>query len=141
MEDKVGAVLVVGGEISGIQASLDLADSGFRVYPMDESPSIGGVMAQLDKTFPTNDCAMCILSPKLVGSGRHPNIQLLTNSTIKKVEGKAGHFRVTVTKRPRRVNEEKCTGCGVCAQRCPVEAIDEFNEGLGDRGGIYVKYL
>ncbi|MHA1207894.1 MAG: FAD-dependent oxidoreductase [Candidatus Freyarchaeota archaeon] len=140
MEDKVGAVLVVGGGISGIQASLDLADSGFRVYLMDESPSIGGVMAQLDKTFPTNDCAMCILSPKLVGSGRHPNIQLLTNSTIKKVEGKAGHFRVTVTKRPRRVNEEKCTGCGVCAQWCPVEAIDEFNEGLGDRGGIYVKY-
>lgn len=140
MEDKVGAVLVVGGGISGIQASLDLADSGFRVYLMDESPSIGGVMAQLDKTFPTNDCAMCILSPKLVGSGRHPNIQLLTNATIKEFEGKAGHFKVTVTKRPRRVNEEKCTGCGVCAQWCPVEAIDEFNEGLGERGGIYVKY-
>ena len=140
MEGKVGAVLVVGGGISGIQASLDLADSGFKVYLMDESPSIGGVMAQLDKTFPTNDCAMCILAPKLVGSGRHPNIQLLTNAVIKKVEGKAGHFKVTITKQPRRVNEEKCTGCGVCAQRCPVEAIDEFNEGLGERGGIYVKY-
>jgi heterodisulfide reductase subunit A len=140
MEDMVGAVLVVGGGISGIQASLDLADSSFKVYLMDESPSIGGVMAQLDKTFPTNDCAMCILAPKLVGSGRHPNIQLLTNASIKKVEGKAGHFKVTVTKRPRRVNEKKCTGCGVCAQRCPVEAIDEFNEGLGDRGGIFVKY-
>lgn len=140
MEDRVGAVLVVGGGISGIQASLDLADSGFKVYLMDESPSIGGVMAQLDKTFPTNDCAMCILAPKLVGSGRHPNIQLLTNASIKKVEGKAGHFKVTVTRRPRRVNEKKCTGCGVCAQRCPVEAIDEFNEGLGDRGGIFVKY-
>nr|MDO8080068.1 CoB--CoM heterodisulfide reductase iron-sulfur subunit A family protein [Candidatus Freyarchaeota archaeon] len=140
MEDKVGAVLVVGGGISGIQASLDLADSGFKVYLMDESPSIGGVMAQLDKTFPTNDCAMCILAPKLVGSGRHPNIQLLTNASIKRVDGKAGHFKVTITKKPRRVNEKKCTGCGVCAQRCPVEAIDEFNEGLGDRGGIFVKY-
>jgi heterodisulfide reductase subunit A len=140
MEDKVGAVLVVGGGISGIQASLDLADSGFKVYLIDESPSIGGVMAQLDKTFPTNDCAMCILAPKLVGSGRHPNIQLLTNASIKKVEGEAGHFKVTVTKKPRRVNEKKCTGCGVCAQRCPVEAIDEFNEGLGNRGGIFVKY-
>ncbi|MEM2146564.1 MAG: FAD-dependent oxidoreductase, partial [Candidatus Jordarchaeaceae archaeon] len=140
MEEKVGAVLVVGGGISGIQASLDLADSGFKVYLMDTSPSIGGVMAQLDKTFPTNDCAMCILAPKLVGSGRHPNIQLLTNASIKKVEGKAGHFKVTITKKPRRVNEKKCTGCGVCAQRCPVEAIDEFNEGLSDRGGIFVKY-
>ncbi len=140
MADKVGAVLVVGGGISGIQASLDLADSGFKVYLMDESPSIGGVMAQLDKTFPTNDCAMCILAPKLVGSGRHSNIQLLTNASIKKVEGKAGNFKVTISKRPRRVNEAKCTGCGVCAQWCPVEAIDEFNEGLGDRGGIYVKY-
>ncbi|MGQ9720771.1 MAG: FAD-dependent oxidoreductase [Candidatus Jordarchaeum sp.] len=140
MEDKVGAVLVVGGGIAGIQASLDLGDSGFKVYLMEESPSIGGVMAQLDKTFPTNDCAMCILAPKLVGSGRHPNIQLLTNASIKRVEGNAGHFKVTIAKRPRRVNEEKCTGCGVCAQWCPVEAIDEFNEGLGDRGGIFVKY-
>ncbi len=138
--DKVGAVLVVGGGVAGIQASLDLADSGFKVYLLDDSPSIGGVMAQLDKTFPTNDCAMCILAPKLVSAGRHPNIELITNAEVKMAEGEAGHFKVTISKRARRVNEEKCTGCGVCAQYCPVEAIDEYNEKLGDRSGIYVKY-
>ena len=140
MKDKVGAVLVVGGGIAGIQASLDLADSGFRVYLLDESPSIGGTMAQLDKTFPTNDCAMCILAPKLVGAGRHSNIHLITNAEIKRVDGEAGHFEVTITRKARYVNEEKCTGCGVCAQKCPVEAIDEFNQGLGEREGIFVKY-
>jgi len=138
--DKVGAVLVVGGGVAGIQTSLDLADSGFKVYLLDDSPSIGGVMAQLDKTFPTNDCAMCILAPKLVSAGRHPNIELITNAEVKGAEGEAGHFKVTISKRARRVNEDKCTGCGVCAQYCPIEAIDEYNEKLGDRGGIYVKY-
>jgi len=140
MKEKIGAVLVVGGGIAGIQASLDLADSGFKVYLLDESPSIGGVMAQLDKTFPTNDCAMCILAPKLVGAGRHPNIYLVTNVEIKKVDGEAGNFEVTVTRRARYVSGEKCTGCGVCAQKCPVEAIDEFNQGLGERSSIFVKY-
>lgn len=140
MSDEVGAVLVVGGGIGGIQSSLDLADSGFKVYLLDRSPTIGGVMAQLDKTFPTNDCAMCILAPKLVGTGRHHNIELITNADIEKVEGEAGHFKVMITKRPRRVNEEKCTGCGICAQKCPVEAIDEYNEGLGERAGIFVRY-
>jgi len=140
MKEKIGAVLVVGGGIAGIQASLDLADSGFRVYLLDESPSIGGAMAQLDKTFPTNDCAMCILAPKLVGAGRHPNIHLITNAEIKRADGEAGNFKVTMTRRARYVNGEKCTGCGVCAQKCPVEAIDEFNQGLGDRGSIFVKY-
>jgi len=140
MKEKVGAVLVVGGGIAGIQASLDLADSGFKVYLLDESPSIGGVMAQLDKTFPTNDCAMCILAPKLVGAGRHPNIYLITNAEIKRADGEAGNFKITMTRRARYVNGEKCTGCGVCAQKCPVEAIDEFNQGLGDRNSIFVKY-
>ena len=140
MKEKVGAVLVVGGGIAGIQASLDLADSGFKVYLFDESPSIGGVMAQLDKTFPTNDCAMCILAPKLVGAGRHPNIHLITNAEIKRADGEAGNFKVTMTRRARYVKGEKCTGCGVCAQKCPVEAIDEFNQGLGDRSSIFVKY-
>jgi len=140
MKEKVGAVLVVGGGIAGIQASLDLADSGFKVYLFDESPSIGGVMAQLDKTFPTNDCAMCILAPKLVGAGRHPNIHLITNAEIERAEGESGSFKVTIMRRARYVNGEKCTGCGVCAQKCPIEAIDEFNQGLGDRGGIFVKY-
>jgi len=140
MKEKVGAVLVVGGGIAGIQASLDLADSGFRVYLLDEAPSIGGAMAQLDKTFPTNDCAMCILAPKLVGAGRHPNIHLITNARCKKVEGDVGHFGVTLTRRARYVNAEKCTGCGVCARKCPVEAIDEFNQGLSERSGIFVDY-
>ncbi len=141
MSDTVGAVLVVGGGIAGIQASLDLADSGFRVYLLDEAPTIGGVMAQLDKTFPTNDCSMCILAPKLVGAGRHSNIQLITNAKIKGVDGVAGNFKVTIAKQARFVNGEKCTGCGVCAQKCPVEAIDEYNQGLCERGVIFVKYL
>jgi len=140
VKKKIGAVLVVGGGIAGIQASLDLADSGFKVYLLDESPSIGGVMAQLDKTFPTNDCAMCILAPKLVGAGRHPNIHLITNAGIKGADGEAGNFEVKIARRARYVNGEKCTGCGVCAQKCPVEAIDEFNQGLGDRSSIFVKY-
>ena len=140
MKDKVGAVLVVGGGIAGIQASLDLADSGFKVYLLDESPSIGGTMTQLDKTFPTNDCAMCILAPKLVTAGRHPNIELIMGAEIKSLEGEEGHFQVTLVRKPRYIDEEKCTGCGVCAQECPVEAIDEFNEGLSERSAIYVKY-
>jgi len=137
---KVGATLVVGGGIAGIQASLDLADAGFKVYLLDESPSIGGTMAQLDKTFPTNDCSMCILAPKLVGAGRHPNIQLITNAKLEGVEGHAGDFRVKITKRPRYVNEDKCNGCGVCAQHCPVEVPNEFDERLGTRKAIYVPF-
>jgi heterodisulfide reductase subunit A len=140
LKDKVGAVLVVGGGIAGIQASLDLADSGFKVYLLDESPSIGGTMTQLDKTFPTNDCAMCILAPKLVTAGRHPNIELIMGAEIKSVEGEEGHFQVALVRKPKYIDEEKCTGCGVCAQECPVEAIDEFNEGLSERSAIYVKY-
>jgi heterodisulfide reductase subunit A len=140
-KEKIGAVLIVGGGVAGIQAALDLADSGFKVHLLDQSPSIGGVMAQLDKTFPTNDCAMCILAPKLVTAGRHPNIDLVMNAEIRSVEGEEGHFKVRLIRKPRRVNEQKCTGCGVCAQKCPVEAIDEFNQGLSERGAIYVNYL
>lgn len=137
---KTGAVLVVGGGVAGIQTSLDLADSGFKVYLLDEAPSIGGVMAQLDKTFPTNDCSMCILAPKLVDAGRHPNIELVANAELKKLEGEAGNFEVTVSRKSRYVNQEKCTGCGICAQKCPVEVVDEYNEGLGVRKAIYLKY-
>ncbi|MEM2104760.1 MAG: CoB--CoM heterodisulfide reductase iron-sulfur subunit A family protein [Candidatus Bathyarchaeia archaeon] len=137
---KVGAVLVVGGGVAGIQASLDLADSGFKVYLVDQSPSIGGVMAQLDKTFPTNDCSMCILAPKLVAAGRHPNVTLITNSEVVGLTGEAGNFEVKIRKRSRYINEEKCNGCGLCAQKCPVEAVDTYNKGLTDRSAIYVEF-
>jgi len=140
MTEKVGAVLVIGGGIAGIQASLDLADSGFKVFLLDESTSIGGTMAQLDKTFPTNDCSMCILAPKLVNAGRHPNIQLITNSELKEVKGEAGNFEVTILRRPRFISEEKCTACGICAQNCPVEVPNEFDINLGIRKAIYVPF-
>ncbi|UCE75510.1 MAG: CoB--CoM heterodisulfide reductase iron-sulfur subunit A family protein [Methanomassiliicoccales archaeon] len=123
-----------------MQSSLDLAESGFKVYLLERSPCIGGVMAQLDKTFPTNDCAMCIMAPKLVATGRHPNIELITNSEIEKLEGEPGSFEVTLAKHPRRVSSEKCTGCGICAQECPVEAINEFNEGLLPRSAVHIDY-
>jgi len=140
MTKKIGAVLVVGGGVAGIQAALDLAESGFKVYLIDQSPSIGGVMAQLDKTFPTNDCAMCILAPKLVATGRHPNITLITNGEVIGLNGEAGNFEVKIRKRSRYINEEKCNGCGLCAQKCPVEAVDTFNEGLSNKSAIYVDY-
>ncbi|MEM3356198.1 MAG: FAD-dependent oxidoreductase, partial [Candidatus Bathyarchaeia archaeon] len=139
-KEKVGAVLMVGGGVAGIQASLDLADSGFRVYLVDQGASVGGVMAQLDKTFPTNDCSMCILSPKLVAAGRHPNITILTNTDVVGLSGEAGNFEVKLLKRARYIIEEKCNGCGLCAQKCPIEAIDMYNEGLGNRSAIYVDY-
>ena len=137
---KVGAVLVVGGGIAGMQSSLDLANSGFKVYLVDSAPAIGGVMAQLDKTFPTNDCSMCIMAPKLVDVGRHPNIQLITYSEIEDIKGKPGNFKIQIKKKARYVDADKCTGCGVCAQECPIEAISVFNEGLSDRKCIYVPY-
>jgi heterodisulfide reductase subunit A len=137
---KVGSVLVVGGGIGGIQAALDLAESGFKVYVVDNSSAIGGVMAQLDKTFPTNDCSMCILSPKLVECGRHLNVEILTCSEVAEISGEVGNFNVSVRQRPRYVDIEKCTGCGVCAKFCPVNAIDAFNKGLSERTAIHINY-
>jgi heterodisulfide reductase subunit A len=139
-KQPVGAVLVVGGGIGGMQASLDLAESGFFVYLVDNSPTIGGVMAQLDKTFPTNDCSMCIMSPKLVESGRHLNIRILANSEIESLKGEPGRFQVTVTKKPRYIHLDRCTGCGECAKHCPVSAIDTYNERMSKRTAIYLKY-
>jgi heterodisulfide reductase subunit A len=138
--EKTGAVLVVGAGIGGSQASLDLAESGYKVYLIESTTSIGGVMAQLDKTFPTNDCAMCIVSPKLVETGRHHNIELIINTDIKEVSGEAGNFNVKLLKRALHINQEKCTGCGVCATKCPIEAIDIFNEGLSLCKATSVKY-
>ena len=143
MEEKdgtIGAVLVVGGGIGGVQAALDLAESGYFVYLVEKSPAIGGVMAQLDKTFPTNDCSMCILSPKLVEAGRHLNIQLITNAELEEVSGKPGRFKVKILKKPRYIDVDKCTGCGECAQVCPVELDNEFDQGLTQRKAIYIPY-
>jgi NADH:ubiquinone oxidoreductase subunit E/NAD-dependent dihydropyrimidine dehydrogenase PreA subunit len=115
----VGAALVVGGGIGGMQAALDLAAAGIKVYLADRRASIGGVMSQLDKTFPTNDCAMCTMAPRLVEIGRHRDIELLTLSEVARVQGQPGDFTVTVKQQPRYVDEAKCTGCGTCVTNCP----------------------
>lgn len=110
------SILVIGGGIAGIQSSLDLANMGFKVYLVEKTPSIGGRMSQLDKTFPTNDCAMCILAPKMIEASQHPNIELLTYSEIEKVSGEVGNFKVKVKKKATYVDWDKCTGCGECSQ-------------------------
>ena len=138
--EKIGAVLIVGAGIGGSQAALDLAESGYKTYLIESSTSIGGVMAQLDKTFPTNDCAICIVSPKLVEAGRHPNIDIKINAIIESFSGEPGNFTVNITEKTLYIDREKCTGCGVCGQECPVEAIDVFNEGLSLTGATSVKY-
>jgi NADH:ubiquinone oxidoreductase subunit E/NAD-dependent dihydropyrimidine dehydrogenase PreA subunit len=122
-KEPVGAVLVCGGGIAGIQASLDLSAAGFYVYLVEESPTIGGNMARLDKTFPTGDCATCIISPKVVACMRDLNIEVITMAEVVKLEGEAGNFKATVKTRPRFVNMDKCTGCGDCIERCPVRNI------------------
>ena len=136
----IGAVLVVGGGIGGIQAALDLADSGQKVYLLESDPAIGGIMARLDKTFPTNDCSMCILSPKLVEAGRHLNIELLTYSEIDAITGEAGDFHVRIRHKPRYVDAEKCTGCGDCEEVCPIVVPNQYEENLADRKAIYRPY-
>lgn len=118
--ETIGAVMVVGGGIGGIQAALELADSGFYVYLLEKSPAIGGKMSQLDKTYPTNDCSMCIMAPKLVECGRHLNIEIITYADIESVEGSAGNFKVKVKKRARSIDLERCIGCGLCVENCPV---------------------
>ncbi|MEJ2562078.1 MAG: FAD-dependent oxidoreductase, partial [Anaerolineales bacterium] len=139
--DKVtGAVMVVGGGVAGMQASLDLAEQGFRVYLVESKSAIGGHMAKLDKTFPTNDCAMCIISPRLVETGRHLNIDLMVDSEVEKIAGQAGDFTVTVRRKPRYIDIDKCVGCGDCAEVCPVVLTDAFNEGLAPRKAAYKLY-
>src|SRR5512143_769379 len=120
----VGAVMEVGAGIAGIQASLDLAEAGFKVYLVESKSAIGGHMAQLDKTFPTNDCAMCTISPKLVETGRHLNIEILTNTEVAGIEGEAGHFTARLRRKPRYIDLSKCVGCGDCEKVCPIVIPD-----------------
>jgi len=131
-------VLVVGGGIAGIQASLDLANAGFKVYLVEKSPSIGGRMAQLDKTFPTLDCSACILTPKMVDVAKHENITLLTNAEITGVNGFVGNYEVSILKKPRYIDEKKCVGCELCTKVCPVKVPDKFNENLTERRAVYI---
>ena len=135
-----GSVMVVGAGIAGIQASLDMADSGYLVYLVEKNSAIGGIMAQLDKTFPTNDCSMCIISPKLVECGRHLNIDLLTTTDIMGVTGEAGNFQVKIMERPRYIDMAKCTACNECAKVCPIEVPNLFDESLRNRQAAYKLY-
>jgi heterodisulfide reductase subunit A len=137
---KVGAALVVGAGVGGMQAALDLAEAGIRTYLLDEKGSIGGVMVQLDKTFPTNDCAMCTIAPRLVTTDRHLDVRLLTNSEVLDVSGEVGNFKVKVKKRARYVDMEKCTACGVCVEKCPIKVPSEFDQGLSKRKAIYTLF-
>jgi heterodisulfide reductase subunit A len=134
------SVLIIGGGIAGIQASLDLANRGTKVHLVEKTPSIGGRMAQLDKTFPTLDCSICILAPKMIECFRHPNINLLTYSEIKEVQGKAGNFTVKILKKPRYIDAVKCTGCGTCMEKCPAKVPSEFDMGLGNRKAVYMPF-
>jgi heterodisulfide reductase subunit A len=133
-------VLVIGAGIAGIQASIDLAQMGFQVYLVERTPSIGGRMAQLDKTFPTNDCAICILAPKMIECAGHENVHLLTYAEVVAVEGQVGDFRVRVRNKPRYVDVERCTGCGECVEKCPRRVPDEFNVELSRRRAIYLPF-
>jgi heterodisulfide reductase subunit A len=133
----MGDVVVIGAGIAGIQAALDIADHGIHVHLIEREPSIGGHMAQLDKTFPTNDCSMCILSPKMVDVQRHPYITIYSCAEVEKIEGSVGYFSVTVKKYPRYVDESTCNGCGDCIQICPVEVYNRFDAGIGVRKAIY----
>ena len=117
----MGAVVVVGGGIAGMQAALDAANSGFKVYLVEKKPSIGGNMAQLDKTFPTNDCSTCMISPKLIEVAKHPNIEILSFAEVEGISGTPGNFKVKVRKKARYVDESICTGCGSCVDNCPVQ--------------------
>ncbi|HJX05043.1 MAG TPA: CoB--CoM heterodisulfide reductase iron-sulfur subunit A family protein [Thermoplasmata archaeon] len=133
-------VVVIGGGIAGIQASLDLADMGYEVHLVEKTPSIGGRMAQLDKTFPTNDCSMCILSPKMIMCAGHENVTLHTYSDVEEVSGQFPHLKVRIKEKARFVDINRCTGCGDCIAKCPVKVPDEFEQKLSSRKSIYLPF-
>ncbi|MFH1327849.1 MAG: CoB--CoM heterodisulfide reductase iron-sulfur subunit A family protein, partial [Candidatus Bathyarchaeota archaeon] len=133
-------VLVVGGGITGIEAALHIANSGKKVYLVEREPTIGGHMAQFDKTFPTLDCAACILTPKMVSVGQHDNITLLTYSEVEEVSGHVGNFKVKILKKPRYIDSVKCVACGVCAEKCPIKVTSEFDVGLQKRKAVYIPF-
>ncbi len=132
--------LIVGGGIAGIQASLEIADSEHKVYLVERTPSIGGHMIQFDKTFPTLDCSACILTPKMTQVGSHPHIELMTYSEVEEISGFIGNFKVKIRKKARYVDEDKCTGCGLCQEKCPWKADSEFDVGMGQRKAIYIPF-
>jgi len=134
------SVLVIGGGIAGVEASLDLAEKGYKVFLVEHLPTIGGKMALLYKVFPTNDCAPCILAPKTAYANTHSNITVLTDSEVTNVQGNVGNFRVKILKKPRFVDMKKCTGCNLCVEKCPSEAKDEYSIGMGMRKSIYIPY-
>ena len=139
-QKKSGSVVIVGGGIGGMQSALDLADSGFRVHMVQRESSIGGTMVMLDKTFPTGDCSMCMISPKMVEVARHPNINIHTLAEVKSVEGDPGNFSITIQQKPRYVDAEKCTGCGICEEKCPKKVVNEFEQNLSTRKAIYAMF-
>ncbi|MFW5855697.1 MAG: FAD-dependent oxidoreductase [Bacillota bacterium] len=130
-------VVVIGGGIAGIQAATDLAEMGVPVYLVEKSPSLGGRMAQLDKTFPTNDCSTCILAPKITSCYTHENVTTYTLTEVTDVRGKPGDFKVRLKQSPRYIDPEKCTGCGDCFEKCPVSIPDEYNLGLTEHGAVH----
>ncbi|GAI45139.1 unnamed protein product, partial [marine sediment metagenome] len=134
-------IMVIGAGISGIEASLTLGEQGYKVILVEKSSSVGGRMAQLDKTFPTLDCSICILAPKMVEVARHPNVELLMYSEVQEVSGETGNFKVKVVKKARYVDWDKCTGCGACMEKCPMKKIpSEFEEEIGNRTAIYIPF-
>ena len=134
------ATLVIGGGIAGIQAALEIADGGKKVYLVERSGTIGGHMAMFDKTFPTLDCAACILTPKMVAVGQHPMIEMLTYSEVESISGVPGSFRVTVLRHARRVDEDACVACNICSEVCPVRVPSEFDAGIAERKAIYIPF-